>query len=170
MKIVYLCLSMMFAIFWVPVLAQDAAEPPVTLNKTASGYTYEKIVDLPSVTKQQAYDRVKKWIVANLKTTDNNISFDDVDRNNIGTSAALILQSKHNILTARFKISFSFKDNKLKINASQFTMSSQVATVPFSEVLYIGKKHTRETYEKFDEDFSAMINAIVEAAKKDDNW
>jgi len=163
-------------------VAQEEKDPPVTLTKTeTSGFTFEKIIDLPAVSKEQAYDRIKQWIITNLKTADNNIAFDDKEKNNISTATGLLLGKIPNAwLTnaVEFKISFSFKDNKMKINASQFVFEGQVqdeqnTTCEFDQIkgpLY--PKGIRKTiYKKFDEKFAALIaSAEAAAAKKDDKW
>ena len=174
MKTALLYLSLVF-VFLAPTFylsAQETPEPPVTLTRTSNGFTYEKIIDLPSVTKDQAYARVKKWIVANLKTTDNNISFDDVEKNNIGTSTTMALDIKYLTESVSFKISISFKENKMRVNASQFMLHHPgLSPTPFNSKLdFIPKKKVSELYTKFDENFTAMISAITEAAIKDDNW
>ena len=153
------------------VLAQDK-ELPTTLTKSESGYSFEKIADLPSVTKEQAYDRVKQWILTNFKTADNNIAFDDKEKGSISTSTTIMLDKSNWMITvpsAEFKISFFFKEGKIKITASQFVMQSNNYLVPFDQ--FPVKKSTRHTYESFDEKFTAMINTIIAAAnKKGDNW
>ena len=152
--------------------AQDKDELPKTLNKATSGYTFEKIADLPSVTKDQTYDRVKQWVLTNLKTTDNNIAFDDKEKNSISTSTEIMLDKSNWMLTvpsAQFKISIFFKDGKIKITAAQFIMRSNNFLVPFEQ--FEVKKSTRHVYESFDTKFTAMIDAIVDAAsKKSDKW
>ena len=163
-------------------IAQDEKEPPVTLIKTeGSGFTYEKVIDLPSVSKGEAYDRIKQWVASNLKTVDNNILFDDKDKNQIATSTNLLLGKVLSDITlnvVEFKISFSFKDNKMKISASQFMYSGHdergnSAICEFDKIKGIdyGNKARRIIYEKFDEKFKALIDSAEAAAmKKDDKW
>src|ERR1700722_20020340 len=107
-----------------PAMAQDQKDPPVTLTKTdGSGFTFEKIIDLPGVSKEQAYDRVKQWVLNNFKTIDNNTSIEDKGKDNINTSTTMILDKRKwwtDPPLVSFKISISFKENKIKINASQF--------------------------------------------------
>ena len=178
MKKISLSLLFLLLLSGFTSLAQEEKQPPVTLTKTeGSGFTYEKIIDLPGISKEDAYARVKQWILANVKTVDNNISFDDKDKNSITTSAALLLEQKTNMFAVpfvEFKISIGFKENKMRITATQFIIGENGQELPFeSEHFFIGwpKKYKESCYKSFDEKFPAMITAMTAAAmKKDDKW
>ncbi len=163
-----------------PTMAQEHKEPPVTLVRTeGSGFTFEKIIDLPGVTKEQAYDRAKQWILNNFKTADNNTSFDDKGKDHINTSTAMMLDKRKwwtDPPYVSFKFSISFKDNKMKINAAQFLISidglgySNLNAAPFDDFKF-AKKDKTFIYESFDQKFSATVAALQEAASKDkNNW
>lgn len=120
---------------------------------------------------------MKQWILNNFKTVDNNTSIDDKGKDNINTSTAMILD-KHKYWTdpplVSFKISISFKENKMKINASQFLISidglgySNLYNAQFDNFKFANKDKTF-IYESFDQKLSATVAAIQEAASKDNN-
>lgn len=160
-------------------LAQTEKDPPVTLIRTeGSGFTFEKIIELPGISKEQAFDRVKQWVLNNFKTIDNNTALDDKGKDNINTSTTMMLDKRKwwtDPPLVSFKISIAFKDNKMKINASQFLISidglgySNLYAAPFDNFKFANKDKTF-IYESFDQKFSAAIAAMQEAASKKSDW
>ena len=74
--------------------------------------------------------------------------------------------------TVYYKISFSFKDGKMKIQASQFMVSLLGNEMPFDKMKdrAMSKKDRDIQYSFFDDKFNALISSVTDAAKKDDNW
>ena len=159
------------------LMAQETKEPPTTLTKDANGFTFEKVIEIPNVSKVELYNRVKLWVTGNLKTVDNNISFDDQKKENISTSTAMPLKKNKWQYEAdpyiNFKITFAFKDGKLKVNASDFIYHYYTYFAPFdklSKAVGVEKKFQPDTYEDFDIKFSALITSLQKAAEKNGNW
>src|SRR4051812_29877238 len=92
--------------------AQQEKEPPVTLSQDASEkFFYEKVFDVPNTTKDVLYDRVKKWVVKNVKGGESNIIFDNTAKESINATTGLQLKGTLNGIV-EFKLNISFKDNK----------------------------------------------------------
>src|SRR5689334_7691945 len=55
-----------------------------------AGYYYEEVVPAAGLKKEVLFDRAKKWIIANLKTGDNNINADEKEFTIVNSSATKI--------------------------------------------------------------------------------
>ena len=155
--------------------AQDNNEPPTSLTRDASdNLMYEKVYEYPGVSQKELYKRVKLWIDANLKTIDNNISFDDLNNENISTSDVLLLNqfgAQSYRPCTNFKINFSFKEGKFKVKATQFSYIVGVINAPLETLKGVGSaKWKRRIYIDFDEKFTALMASLQKAAGSKDNW
>src|SRR5690242_12576302 len=90
MKQYLLFLSLLF-IGISPVIAQDDEEQPfLTKDESTGDYAFEEVIQIPNVKKEELFDRAKKWILATMKTADNNITFDDKEYSAVNTGAIKI--------------------------------------------------------------------------------
>lgn len=91
----------------------------VAKNEASGSYSYESVVPVENVKKEEMFARAKKWIITNLKTADNNIQFDTTDLS-ITNSSTLILKSGRGFNWAitsglmNFKLNLMFKDGRYK--------------------------------------------------------
>ncbi len=133
-------------------------------------YSYEKIMDIPTTDKKELYSRVKKWVIGTLKTSKEHIFFDDENNNSITVTTGLHL--KDNGFTnqsVEFKMIISFKDNKVRIEASEFRYYGfdgfAPQQKPLNDLRPFGKKFMQKIYDDFDENFVAMRKSMLATAK-----
>ncbi len=56
---------------------------------------YEEVVQLPGLTQADLFKRSKTWVLANMKTVDNNISFDDKEYTIVNSTAVKVDKKKY---------------------------------------------------------------------------
>ncbi|HLO70183.1 MAG TPA: DUF4468 domain-containing protein [Flavipsychrobacter sp.] len=129
----------------VAAFAQDSKPFTLTLDESTGMYYYEEVVQLSNVTQMELYSKAKKWIIANFKTGDNNISEDEKEYN-IVNSAALKIDKKKTMGwavydgTTDFKFHFWAKDGRYKIRIDNVAFQILYASYPD------GTKTKSETY------------------------
>ena len=157
-----------------------AAKFESTILKTDSAtgqFYYEKVVETNNTSKEALYKAVKTWVVAHIKTVDNNIAFDDAGFGTIVTTPTISISDVGNVVkhqAANFKLTIFFKDNKFKISATDFTyygidMQNAEYTGPLEKVAIkrILPNPTKKVAEHFDDAFSAFINQLSKASAPD---
>ena len=157
-------------------------EPAVLQKNTTGNYVYEKIVPIEGKNKDELYNSVKRWIQANVKTVDNNISFDDKNMESIVTTPTLALaNSKKNWIidqSINFKLVIDFKDNKIRISASSFiyyglndnAYPKKIFTGPI-ESFETGKSYIEVITPNVDSALKAFFDGLEKSATtKKDNW
>lgn len=152
----------------------------LSLSGTPQIYSFEKIIDVAGVEKKALYDRVKNWIQANLKTNKDNIYFDEESYNSINATVAVPIKDFSIDVTRQkveFKITFSFKDNKLKCTANSFLYygldgTGAVWQKSLEDLKPLRKKVQKNVYQDFDLNFSALIASMEKAAANtaDNDW
>lgn len=157
------------------VLHQDGDKKYSHENGT---YSYEKVIDISGTSKKELYDRAKKWIIANLKTPQESLFFDDTNHASITANTAVHLKDNLRLTSqiVEFKLSFSFKDDKVRIQGDGFVYRSiypgAIYQKPFNDLRPFSKNVKRTIYEEFDEQFDAMQKGLSTALKNNqaDNW
>ncbi len=152
---------------------------PSVLEQDANGnWFYEKVVTIDSVSKKDIYDKLKSWVIANVKTVDNNIMFDDANFDRIVTTPTISIEDNTwtDNQTVNFKLTVSFKDGKMKIYAAGFTYRGHSGSGEVSgtfENYSNAKVEINVVNSKFDEAFTSFVKALKTAArnkKKDSDW
>lgn len=111
-----LCL---FSLLGFTSFAQDESEY-FKKDEVSGDYYHEEVVEMAGLKKEEMFERAKKWVIANFKTADNNIKFDDKEFN-IVNSAAIKIDKKMftgvNIKDGAYDFKFQvwFKDGKYKV-------------------------------------------------------
>lgn len=152
---------------------------PTVLQKDANGnWFYEKIIPVENTSKKELYARMKRWVISNVKTADNNKLQDDENYEAIITTPTVGIEDlRSNWIVAQnmnFKLTISFKDNKLKIYAASFSYygnSGGLMGGPL-ETFATGKAWIKDLNPKFDTAFTRFIDELIAAAstKNDSNW
>lgn len=145
-------------------------------------FRFEKIINIEGQNKEALYKRLKEWVLANVKTADNNIIFDDTNFERIVTTPTLSIENvKRYVINqkANFKLNLSFKDNKIKVTATSFSYfgtdcNRKVYSIPL-ETVYIKAiipNPNKKIGENFDFAFSSMIQSLEKAANtvENSNW
>ncbi len=171
-----LLLSLLLACVAPVTVFSQEKEPPVTLLRTGSGaFYYEKVIDVAGASKTELYDRVKAWVIKNIKTSDNNVIFDDANKDHISATVFLQLVQEHkHVYFARldYKYTFSFKEGKCKVEANQFQFCSRGGNVtePFNDVKSVPNKKMKVEYEDFDKKFADLQASLQKSVEGKDNW
>jgi hypothetical protein len=110
----------MFAVMSVFANAQDKDATFFKQDATSGDYYYEEVVEISGVKKEEIYDRAKKWVVANFKTADNNISFNDQEMSIVNSAAVKIDKKMFTGVLIQdgaydFKFHVWVKDGKYKV-------------------------------------------------------
>lgn len=157
------------------VIAQNTNElgaTTLTLSGTPKTYNFEKIISVAGVQKKMLYERIKNWIKANLKTNKDNIYFDDESNNTINATIVVPIKDFSIDVTRQqveFKMTFSFKDDKLKCSAHSFLYygldgTGAVWQKSLEDLKPLRKKVQKHIYQDFDTNFNALIASIEKAA------
>lgn len=152
---------------------------PTSLHLDESGkWTYEKVVEVPNTSKDVLYERMKKWVLTNVKSVDKNTLTDDPNHETLITNVTISLD-KIFFWNAEinFKLILEFKENKLRITASSFTYYGESFTAGVQNVNapleeYASDKVTVKKIDKhIDERFPAFMTSVENGshatAKKD---
>lgn len=142
----------------------------------ANMWSFEKVIEMPGESKAVIFDRMKKWVLTNIKTSDKNTMLDDPAQNELITTATIELGGVYSSQTSiSFKIHFEFKDGKMRVSCSSFTFYSlgNANGVPniiqpleeYRDVNVVNKKIEA----KVDEKFPAFINFVESGAAKKAN-
>src|SRR5690606_33472544 len=85
----------------------------------------EDTLEIPSITKTEAYDRARVWMVANLKSGDQQIFSDDENKGSLIGTGNLLLADKGLIKEKiiNYEIAIFFKDGRYKYTISKLVYS-----------------------------------------------
>ena len=179
-KYLLLIVTLLYA---VPSNAKDSKIQPelISVDSTDGHYYYEKIVAIDSLKKEIIYDRLKTWVQANVKTADNNISFDDKNFSSIITTPTIALEDVNRGLYQlrrqefNFKLVISIKDGKYKIAATGFNYYAGESTggARFSgalETLDIPKGYAVVAARSIDDSFLRFLKSLKSAVKTKADW
>lgn len=177
----FLHLTLFFLLFSTTgVFAKKVKPQLTTLQTNESGkFVYEKVIDVPGTSKQELYNKMKAWVLANIKTVDNNIVFDDNNFGSIVTTPTLGLKNVNGVYALRdqllnFKLIISFKENKFRIEATSFHYKGYVTSDFHNESLddlEIPKMFERKVTLSIDGGISEFMNELESVSKKKDkDW
>jgi hypothetical protein len=182
-KVLLLALTLMMV---TPAIqAKDKEEDYKTVvAKTEDGnYQYEQVVTVEGVNKEEMFKRAKSWIIANLKTEDNNIRFDEADMS-ISNTATVIMKAASGFNWAithglvNFKLNLMFKDGRYKFAFDNIAVQAAYAdgiveTLNYEQVQRNNKpaKHIcKEVNEKLLQIATQLEKAIKTGSTAKDNW
>jgi len=159
------------------VLKQDGTDEYAYNN---GPYHYEKVWEVPGVSKDELYGRAKKWVLSNLKAGDQN-QLDDKDKNEIHTATLLFITQDIGGMRDQklsFKLNFYFKEGKYRLEVGNFVYTGMAANprnTPLNNLntpKYLTKKEQNKIYDAFDAIYLTLIRSLKEAMKKGDssNW
>jgi hypothetical protein len=151
------------------------------ISPGSGAYIYEKIIDIPNISKKEIYNKAKQWILDNLKTDKDNIYFDDTEYNTLKATVYLGIKDFSIDITRQrvdFKLAFSFKDNKMKVEAHSFTYygvdgSGAIFQKEFGDLKPIRKKFQEGIYKDFDQNFNRLIQSLesnITNTKSSEDW
>ncbi len=130
---------------FIPSYAQDVNTLTFQRDETNGTYYYEEVIQLANNTQDELYAKAKKWIVANFKTGDNNLS-EDAKEYSLVNSAAVKIDKKKKMGwavydgAADFKFHFWAKEGRYKIRIDNIAFQILYASYPD------GMKTKSETY------------------------
>jgi hypothetical protein len=141
-------------------------------------YSYENVIDVTGTGKAALYDNAKKWIIANLKTPKESLFFDEDNKTSITANTAIRLKDQFGVTNqlVDFKLTINFKDDKVRIIASDFVYHGlypgNLFQKSFNDLRPFSKKVMRTIYEEFDTQFEAMTTGLINGIKnkQSDNW
>lgn len=162
---------------------KDEEYKVVVIKSESSGYVYENVVNVEGVSKEEMFKRAKTWIIANLKTEDNNINFDEAGMS-ITNTATLVLKAASGFNWAithgvvNFKLNIMFKEGRYKFIFDNIVVQAAYAdgiveTLNYDQLQRNNKpaKHIRkEVNEKLLAVSSQLEAAIKSGGKANDNW
>ncbi len=114
-----LMLFSLITLFAVNVFAQDDVE--ILKKDDASGiYYYEEVVQAQGLKQDELFKRAKAWVLAKLKTEDNNIKFDEKDFSMVNTGAIKVDRKSFFTIAIQdgafdFKLHIWCKDDRYKM-------------------------------------------------------
>lgn len=117
------------------VLSVKAQDFVLTEDKNSGEGYYEEVVQIPNVSQQDLYQRAKEWIIANFKTADNNIGFDEKEFSIVNSGAFKVDQKKTMGWavydgTTDFKFHVWLKDGKYKFRIDNVSFHILYASWP----------------------------------------
>lgn len=109
------------------------AQPAIPKDSVSGNYSYQDVIKVDSVSKEQLYKRAKAWVLKSLKSSDNILELDDKEFNaitsggtipltRIGTSGFMSYVYDDAKLT--FKATIQFKDGKVRYTFDNFSYSA----------------------------------------------
>lgn len=167
----------MFLLISIPVLqAKDKEEDyKVVVDKNENGiYLYEGIVTVEGIDKAEMFKRAKNWIVSNLKTEDNNISFDETNMH-IANTANIVLKPgsgfNWNIshMVVNFKLNLMFKDGRYKFVFDNIVVQAASANIGLETLSYEqitrNNKPSKHARKEVNEKLLAISTQLEQAIK-----
>jgi len=162
-------------------------------------YFYEKVWEAPNATKEEIYKRVKKWLANPTGATASDIVTDEDNKEFVTAGIEITLGNdlggiKNQHITCKFR--FSFKDGKVRLQATDFmyfaeynygysssvsynangsTTHSDLNTGDYKMKLHslrpLSKGTMRNIYQQFDDAYLVVIRAMKKAIlSADNNW
>lgn len=184
-KALLIVLSFLMAI---PLIhARDKDEDYRVVVKNDNGiFSFDSVVNVDGVQKEEMFSRAKQWVISNLKTADNNVLF-DADKLSIATSSTIVLKAMRGFNWAvtsgfvNFKLNIQFKDNRYRFVFDNIIVQASYAdgiteTLNY-EQLTRNNKVSKAIRQDVNEKLLALSNQLEQAIKtgnnsssKDDNW
>jgi len=112
----------------------SVAQTQIPKDSVTGLYSYQGVVKVDSVSKEQLYSRAKAWILKTLKSSDNMVELDDKDFNSITGSGTIITDRirggggpfayTYENAKLNFKVTAQFKDGRLKYSFDNFSYAA----------------------------------------------
>lgn len=156
----------------------------VVKNETTGAMAYEAVTNVEGVSKEEMFKRAKQWIIANLKTNDNNISF-DASNLSINNTATLVLKPAGGFNWAitsgliNFKLQVQFKDRRYRILMDNIVVQTAYADGIVETMAYDQIQRNNKPAKHIKQEVNEKLLAVaqqLEAAikngniKSNDNW
>lgn len=172
-------LTILIAVISIQTFGQIPTDP------ATKKFIYEAVVGADSIKGDAIYNNAKEWLSRNLKSSDNNISFDK-DSKTMTTTGNIHLENRvgwceHKDINLNFKFSVFVKDGRYKYIVENFYVSyynvcglgsNSPISEPFEE-LDFGNKQKEKVYNEADTKVKGMISELEKyiksptSAKKD---
>ncbi|MBW7914043.1 MAG: DUF4468 domain-containing protein [Taibaiella sp.] len=163
---------------------------PVKHDEVSNDYYIEEVIEAKGLSDKVIYERAKKWILANMKTVDKNIEFNDEELT-IVNNGTIKIDQKSFVTQAiqegycNFKYHVWCKDGRYKVRVDNIfyrlliNQGDRMVTKSdsYADVYEKGKKKMNSyLLEEADTKLSAVIAIMHDAVindnkeKKNDNW
>lgn len=99
-----------FLLLFISIVSVNGQEQQFSLKKDESNsdYYYEEVVLLENLKQADIYQRAKTWLIANFKTADNNINFDEKEYT-MTNATAIKIDAKKTMGWAIYEGLYDFK-------------------------------------------------------------
>jgi hypothetical protein len=167
------------------IQAKDKEEEyKVVVAKNERGeYLYEGVINVENVAKEEMFKRAKEWIISNLKTEDNNISFDEANMH-IANTASVVLKPGSGFnwnmthIVVNFKLNLAFKDGRYKFVFDNIVVQAASPGIGLETLSYEqitrNNKPSKYVRKEVNEKLLSLSNQLEEAVKAggkaNDNW
>lgn len=163
---------------------EDKNVVEVVVKNASGSYSYENVVNVGNVSKEEMFKRAKQWVLSNLKTDDNNIGFNE-EQQTINSTATLVMTPgggfswtiTHGLIN--FKLKLEFRDGRYKfvfdniVVQAVFGGGGGVVTLPY-EKLNKKQKPAKYMIDQVNEKLGALAMSLEAAVKgnksENDNW
>lgn len=172
MKKAFLLLSVL-TIFAFKAFAQDAEI--LKKEEASNDYYYEEVVTADGLKQDELFKRTKAWIIANLKTGDNNITFDDKNYSTVNTGAMKVKTLKSMSVVIHdgyfdFKFHVWCKDGRYKLrldNIMFYVVVSQTMQGTTSRTYSYSELNDKKLDQHLKKDANAKLSSLVALFKQD---
>lgn len=150
--------------------------------------TYIEVIQVDSVTKDQLFERAKRWFVDTYKSSQDVIQLEDKENGEIIGKGVLSSSWQSTAISLQpvdiwHTVTIQAKDNRYRyiitdlqisytVDATQYTQRTEV-DLPFEEWNVRRKANAKKYYLVLDEQMQSIIKSINEAMTKDvvsDDW
>lgn len=169
-----LMLFSLITLFAVDVFAQDDVE--ILKKDDATGdFYYEEVVTADGLKQDELFKRAKAWILANLKTGDNNITFDDKNYSTVNTGAMKVKTLKSMSLVIHdgyfdFKFHVWCKDGRYKLrldNVMFYVVVSQTMQGTTSRTYSYTELKDKKLDQHLKKDANSKLSSLATIFKQD---
>lgn len=187
MKIIIVTLLIIFSLHSVQSLGNVTSDTTNVVVITSGDENYfERVIPMPSQTKDVLYKKAKAWVLSTMKTTDQNISFDEENFKIVNSGAKTIDPKKNSAAflisegAFNFKILLEFKDGKYRVRIDNFQILTRANTGfnikdksrSYSELS--DNKEGKYIKEQIDEKLTVLIRSLnvslASDAQKNSDW
>lgn len=159
-----------------------------TLELKNDRYVFEKVETVPTLSKQEVYEKARKWTIRNLKSSDSNIELDDGSYSQLTSTGnmplsdfifALVCYASN--VNLNFKFNVFFKEGRYKVVFENMVFSitekcdksTQFNHYPLEKMPLTKKKQAKihseieENMQKLCFDLHQSITGVNEEAEED---
>ncbi|MFA6152380.1 MAG: DUF4468 domain-containing protein [Chitinophagaceae bacterium] len=186
MKRLFVAIGILFSqpMFCSAVTGSDTTT--VAVIKNGENFSFERVIQTPSQTKDVLYKKAKAWVLSTMKTADQNISYDEENFKIVNSGAKSIDPKKNSAAFLisegyfNFKILFEFKDGKYRVKIDNFEIFTRANTgfqVKDKTRTYAELSDNKEgkyIREQIDEKLTSLIRSLngslVSSEQKNSDW